>query len=81
MITYGVIIKIGSYEFVKSFLDEQAALDCFDSLAENQSGEITNGTLTVQSNALVDIVTIRRYNDEIERFTEYERFAGSGELP
>jgi len=75
MITYGVIIKIGPYEFVKPFMDEQAALDCFDSIAENQNGEITRGSLTVSSNALVDIVTIRRYNDEVDRFTDHSRFS------
>jgi hypothetical protein len=73
VISYAVIVRIGPYEFVKPFMDEQSALDCFDSIAVNPDGEITNGTMTMCSDALVDVVTVRRYNDAIDRMSDHEK--------
>lgn len=70
MISYAVLIRIGPYEFVKSFPNELAAVECFDSIAENPKIEAEGGTITVPANALVDTVTIRRYDDNIDRLSD-----------
>ncbi len=65
MIYYKIIIRIGIHEFEKDFLDETAAIACFDDLAINQDGEVVDGQLTMKADALVDTVEIRRYNDAL----------------
>lgn len=70
MISYAVLVRIGPYEFVKPFPTEQAAVDCFDSIAADPNIAADNGTVTVPANALVDHVTIRRYNDSIDRLSD-----------
>lgn len=70
MISYAVLIRVGPYEFVKPFATEQEAVQCFDSLAERQDWVVDEGTLSVPANALVDTVTIRRYDDNIDRLSD-----------
>lgn len=70
MISFAVLVRIGPYEFVKPFETERDAIQCFDTLAVDRSGQIEEGTLTVPGNALIDTVTIRRYNDNIDRLTD-----------
>ena len=70
MINYAVLVRIGPYEFAKGFLIEKEAIACFDAIAASQEGAAENGTLTMPANAVVDHVTLRRYNDNIDRITD-----------
>ena len=70
MISYAVLVRIGPYEFAKGFMSEREAIACFDAIAASQDGVAENGTLTMPANALVDKVTLRRYNDRIDRVTD-----------
>ncbi len=63
MIYYRVLVRIGPHEFQKDFLDEAAAISCFDDIAINQDGEIVDGELVMKANAIVDTIVIRRLND------------------
>lgn len=70
LINFAVLVNIGPYEFAKGFQTEREAIACFDAIAANQDGEAESGTLTMPANALVDRVTLRRYNDNIDRVTD-----------
>lgn len=70
MISYAVLVNIGPYQFAKGFQLEREAIACFDAIAASQDGVVENGTLTMPANAIVDNVTLRRYNDNIDRITD-----------
>jgi hypothetical protein len=55
-----VTVRIGFYEFTREFDSEQAAIECFDSIAADNNLEIAGDMLTLPSTAAVDDVTIRR---------------------
>ena len=63
MIYYKILIRIGPHEFQKDFVDEHAALACFDDIAADTSGEVVDGQLVMKANALIDTVEIRHMND------------------
>ena len=58
---YRITVRVGDNEFYKDFEYEKPALDCFDSIASRQDGEVEGDTLTQPSEVKVESVTIRRY--------------------
>jgi hypothetical protein len=60
MMHYHVTVRVGFYEFVRVFDDEEMALKCFDSIASTTDTEVEGSIHTSPSSATVDDITIRQ---------------------